>query len=185
MATWQGVFEELIRQRRPALVGYAFLLTGDRAQAEDVVHDALLRTFSRTRNLADVRSAEGYVRKAIATTYLNGIRSRRAFTSRQHLFATPEAAPAHDEAVTNAVAVRAALLALSSRERTCTVLRFFEDLTVPEIARTLGISDGAVKRYLSDAVTRLEHILGPTPGLTLDDAGDARIDIHSSVRGAR
>jgi RNA polymerase sigma factor (sigma-70 family) len=185
VAAWQDVLEEMIRLRRPALVGYAYLLTGNRSQAEDLVHDALVRTFSRARALTDVRSTEGYVRKAIATTFLNDIRSRRAFTSRQHLLVEPASSPAHDEAVTDAVAVQVALEVLSRRERACIVLRFFEDFTVPEIARALGLADGSVKRYLSDAISRLERILGPTRGLSLDHGSDARIDVEITTRGTR
>jgi RNA polymerase sigma factor (sigma-70 family) len=176
VAAWQDVLEEMIRLRRPALVGYAYLLTGNRSQAEDLVHDALVRTFSRARALTDVRSTEGYVRKAIATTFLNDIRSRRAFTSRQHLLVEP---------ATDAVAVQVALEVLSRRERACIVLRFFEDFTVPEIARALGLADGSVKRYLSDAISRLERILGPTRGLSLDHGSDARIDVEITTRGTR
>ena len=43
------------------------------------------------------------------------------------------------------------------------VLRFYDDLTVPEIARRLTISDGTVKRYLFDAIGQLESLLGPLP----------------------
>lgn len=40
------------------------------------------------------------------------------------------------------------------------MLRFYEDLTVGEIAGHLGVSDGAVKRYLSDGVRTLQATLG-------------------------
>ena len=43
------------------------------------------------------------------------------------------------------------------------VLRFYDDLTVPEIARRLAVSDGTVKRYLFDAIGQLESLLGPLP----------------------
>ncbi|WP_284329353.1 RNA polymerase sigma factor [Demequina litorisediminis] len=51
--------------------------------------------------------------------------------------------------------VRAALARLSPRERACIVLRFYDDLTVPAIAERLGLAEGTVKRYLSDASARL------------------------------
>lgn len=43
------------------------------------------------------------------------------------------------------------------------VLRFYEDLPIAEIADALGLSPGAVKRYLSDGVHRLEDSLGELP----------------------
>jgi RNA polymerase sigma-70 factor (ECF subfamily) len=59
------------------------------------------------------------------------------------------------------------------------VLRYYDDLTVSEIADRMGLADGTVKRYLSLAVTRLEALLGPLdPPLTsttvLVNEGDAR-----------
>src|SRR5450830_610331 len=51
----------------------------------------------------------------------------------------------------------------------CVVLRFYDDLTVPEIARQLGLSDGTVKRYLSDAIDALEGVLGPLPDSHVED----------------
>ena len=51
--------------------------------------------------------------------------------------------------------VREQLLKLSPRERSCVVLRYYEDLKVADIAQWLGISPGAVKRYLSDALGRM------------------------------
>jgi RNA polymerase sigma-70 factor (ECF subfamily) len=56
--------------------------------------------------------------------------------------------------------VRAALADLPPRERACTVLRFYDDLTVAQIAAQLGLAEGTVKRYLADASARLAGVLG-------------------------
>ncbi|HEY3436982.1 MAG TPA: sigma factor, partial [Propionicimonas sp.] len=76
MAAWQGVLEELVRERRPALIGYAALLTGDRVEAEDLVHDAIVRTFARPRSFPSLNAADAYVRRAIASTFVDRLRSR-------------------------------------------------------------------------------------------------------------
>jgi RNA polymerase sigma-70 factor (ECF subfamily) len=55
--------------------------------------------------------------------------------------------------------VRAALAELPPRERACIVLRFYDDLTVPQIAERLGLAQGTVKRYLADASARLAQLL--------------------------
>ena len=76
---WHGLLEELVRDRRPSLVGYASLLTGNRTDAEDLVHDAILRTFARTRSFENVHAADAYVRRAIASTFIDRARSRRSW----------------------------------------------------------------------------------------------------------
>ena len=77
MAAWQGLLEELVRDRRSALIGYAALLTGDRGEAEDMVHDAIVRTFGRPRSFACLNAADAYVRRAIASIFIDRVRSRR------------------------------------------------------------------------------------------------------------
>jgi RNA polymerase sigma-70 factor (ECF subfamily) len=58
--------------------------------------------------------------------------------------------------------VRAALRELPPREQVCIVLRFFDDLTVPQVAARLGLAEGTVKRYLADARARLLPLLDVT-----------------------
>ena len=57
---------------------------------------------------------------------------------------------------------------LTPRERACVVLRYFDDLTVRDIAVQLALSEGAVKRYLSDARRRLAPMLGATDAMDVD-----------------
>jgi RNA polymerase sigma factor (sigma-70 family) len=160
MAAWQGVLDELLRERRPALVAYASLLTGDRGAAEDLVHDAVVRTFCRPRALPNVNAADAYVRRAIASIFIDRVRARRRWlTALPRLAAEPGQQP---DDVAARLDARAALLTLPRRQRTCVVLRFYDDLTVPEIANQLGLSGGAVKRYLSDGIHHLNALLGTT-----------------------
>ena len=52
-------------------------------------------------------------------------------------------------------AVVARLHDLPRRQRECVVLRFYDDLTVPDIARVLGVAEGSVKSHLHRAMTTL------------------------------
>ncbi|WP_449385807.1 sigma-70 family RNA polymerase sigma factor [Cellulomonas soli] len=160
---WEHELERLARERGPALVGYAYLLTGELAAAEDLVQDALVRAFTRRRS-SDVTWAEAYVRRTILHSYVDGYRRRRRSDDQRHLLRDETRMPdVHAQALDRAT-VAAALQHLSPRQRACVVLRFYEDLTVPQIAARLELSDGAVKRYLSDASTRLRPHLGDVAG---------------------
>jgi len=163
MARWESVLDELVRDRGRALVGYAFLLCGDTAEAEDLVQDALVKTFSGRLSADAVLSVEAYVKRAILTTYLDGFRRRKHWATIRHLSATPESddGALTEALVTDRMHVFSALGALSPRERACVVLRFYEDMTVRQIADHLSLSQGTVKRYLSDGVRSLEATLGP------------------------
>lgn len=154
------LLEEVIHTRRVALAGYAAVLTLDRAAAEDLLQEALVRTCAHERDLRDVHSAEAYLRAAIRSVFLDGLRRERAWRTRAPLFAVHAARPAPDETATAGLDVRAALGALPARERACVVLRYMDDLPVAEIARSLRSSEGAVKRYLSDGTRTLRTLLG-------------------------
>lgn len=185
MAAWETVLDELVRTRAPALVGYAYLLCGDRREAEDLVQDALVKTFSRGRGGLDVHNVEGYVRRAVLTTYLDGFRRRRRWAAVRHLVGSDESGPGPETGAVDRIDVAAALDGLSPRERACVVLRFYEDLTVPDIADALALSQGSVKRYLSDGVRRMEDLLGPMP-VAHDAATDtdtvAAVDLTTTRR---
>lgn len=70
------VMAVLASERGVALNAYAYLLTGDLRDAEDLVQEALVKTFIRGRHL-EIASAEGYVRTAILTTWIDTYRRRR------------------------------------------------------------------------------------------------------------
>ncbi|SEJ50442.1 RNA polymerase sigma factor, sigma-70 family [Demequina mangrovi] len=181
MKAWQGVLDTLVRERRSRLVGYAYLLAGDRPTAEDLVHDAIIRTFTRARRLDDVNRAEAYVRRTILTQFLNRKSSQEVARSKQHLLIERDAAPA-DEHAGEHDAVVLALRELPARQRACVVLRHVEELTTAETAARMGVSEGAVKRYLHDAVAHLRESLGD---LRLTDEGRESIAVTAPRRGGR
>jgi RNA polymerase sigma factor (sigma-70 family) len=161
MTAWRETMETLVRDRERALLGYAYLVCGDPHRAQDLVQEALVRTFARERSGLTAVKAEAYVRRAIATAYIDQYRRARRWDGVRHLF--------NDDAVTRDVMgmveagsdVADALATLPPRVRACVVLRFFDDLTVPQIAHQLGLAEGSVKRYLSDGLGQLELALGP------------------------
>ena len=161
MARWEDVLDEIVRTRRRALVGYAFLFTGNLTEAEDLVQEALFRTFRRGRRATGFELAESYVRRAILTGFLDGTRRRRRWDGVRHLLVPPGAADRTEPDVAARVDVVEALAVLAPRERACVVLRYYSDLTVREVADRLSLSEGTVKRYLSDANGKLAARLGP------------------------
>jgi RNA polymerase sigma-70 factor (ECF subfamily) len=185
MAAWEQSLDELVRTRGTALVGYAYLLCGDRREAEDLVQDALVKTYARGR-ATDPTNIEGYVRRAVLNTYLDGFRRRRRWAAVRHLVADADSHPGPEAQATDRTDVQAALRTLSPRERACVVLRFYEDMTVPAISEHLAVSQGSVKRYLSDGVRRMESQLGPMPSAHATASADTGEHVQVVTgRGAR
>jgi RNA polymerase sigma-70 factor (sigma-E family) len=153
-------FEAFVDGRSTALLRTAYLLTGDRGHAEDLLQTALLRT---ARHWSRAREApEAYVRRVLVNLSRDRIRS---------LFRRPREAPlppdpdnlravdAGYERVAERRVVVGALAKLPTRQRQVVVLRFFEDLSVEQTAELLGFSAGTVKSYTSRALARLRELL--------------------------
>ena len=163
---WQSVVETLVAERGDALTRYAWLISGSADDAADLVQDALVKTFGRLRNGFTVVSAEAYVRRAILNTWLDGGRRTTRWRRIAHLTAVPDTQESTAPATDSRLDLTAELAKLTPRERACIVLRYYEDLKVDDIAEWLGISSGAVKRYLSDGLGRMAVALSdePDPG---------------------
>lgn len=158
-ARWELVVAELVAERGEALVRYAMLLSGDEEEARDMVQDALTATFGRLRNGFAVEQAEAYVRKAIANRFLDRARRGQRWRRIAPLVTERELVDSGSTLTGERLDMAARLQKLAPRERACIVLRYDEDRTVEQIATELGISAGAVKRYLSDALGKLREML--------------------------
>jgi len=175
---WEDVLETLVRDRGLALLRYGYLLTGDAGDAKELVQDALVSVLARKARLREPAAVEGYVRQTMLSAYVDGYRRRRRWLGIRHLLAAPETADDHRHGVDERRDVVAALGGLAPRVRACVVLRYFEDLSVAEIADRLAISEGTVKRYLHDGVHGLERVLGPVG--TIPDAESQLITTRSA-----
>jgi RNA polymerase sigma-70 factor (ECF subfamily) len=136
------------------LVGLARLLVRDGHDAEEVVQEAFARTWARGAGRVDDPVA--YVQRAVVN--LCRSRLRRARTASHHVPEAPapaEAAEAGALRASDGEAVVAAVRRLPRRQRECVVLRYYADLTVPQIALRLGLADGSVKSHLHRATTAL------------------------------
>jgi RNA polymerase sigma-70 factor (sigma-E family) len=148
-------FEAFVAASSDRLLRTAYLLTGDRGHAEDVVQTALLRTARRWRSARE--APEPYARTVVANLAKDRWRHlgrRPAETTLDH--DVPLAGP---EQVLDRDALMRAARALPAGQRAVLVLRFFDDLSVEETARVLGCTDGTVKSQTSRALANLRAAL--------------------------
>jgi RNA polymerase sigma-70 factor (sigma-E family) len=149
-----AAFRDFVRSHGPGLLRTAVMLTGNRADAEDLVQAALAKTYLAWGRIHDRSSLEAYVRRAMVNTHISWWRRRRL-----EEFPTDElpdqAIDDHAGESDTAELVRRALDRLPERMRAAVMLRYFEDMTEPEIANALGISLGTVKSTVSRAVAKL------------------------------
>ncbi len=147
-------FEEYVAARRTALLRTAYLLTGQHADAEDLVQMALVKAVPHWRRICD--DPEPYVRKILAREATNRWRRRRWREVSSDVL--PETSSDATDPTDREV-LRQALMRLSPRQRAVVVLRYFDDLTEQQTAEVLGIGLGTVKSHGRDAMARLRELI--------------------------
>lgn len=139
-----------------SLVRLAALLVRDVGTAEEVVQDAFVAMHGGWRRLRDPEKALSYLRQSVVNRSRSVLR-HRAVVQKYAPKALPDAPSAENGAITELerTAVVEALAKLPTRQREALVLRYYADLSEAEIARTMGISRGAVKSHTSRGMAAL------------------------------
>lgn len=149
----------LYRSQHRRLVGLAALLVEDRPTAEDVVQDAFVGLCRHWGHLRDPNAAIGYLNRAVVNGGRDRLRrGRRSATNRLRMVPRPEGqASAEHDAVEHDEHNRLwqAITRLPPRQRQVLVLRYYLDQTEAEIAETLQVSTGSVKRHASRGLEAL------------------------------
>jgi RNA polymerase sigma-70 factor (sigma-E family) len=150
-------FTEFVHATWPGLYRTAYLMLGDHQLAEDLVQTALAKTYASWRKVKEPAAAPAYARVVLANTAASWFR-RRSWRNEHPTEQLPEGAIHGDPSTRPAVVD--ALRTLAPRQRAVIVLRYYDDLSVREVATALGISEGTVKSQTSDALARLRTQLG-------------------------
>ncbi len=170
-----AAFDELVRLTYGDVYNLAIKLTGNEADASDVVQDTYVRAFRGLRRFRGDASFSTWLYR-IASNCASSFMARR---SRQRCDVLPEPDAVVETAPDNDPSLRAeesslrqtierALEQLPQRLRSVVVLKHLEDLSIREIAERLGISESATKVRLHRARNTLRRLL---PG-ALADGGD-------------
>lgn len=156
-------FHEFVVARSAALIRTAWMLTGDSAQAEDLLQTALARTWPHWNRIASA-SPEAYVRTVMVRTNASW-RSRH--WNREH--STDEVETASDASRAwstdehlrsdDRMVLATALASLPTRQRQAVVLRYFDDLSVDEAARIMNSAPGTVKSQSAKGLAKLRQAL--------------------------
>ena len=161
-------FTEFVHAAWPGLYRTAYLMLGDHQLAEDLVQTSLAKTYASWRKVREPAAAPAYARVVLANTAASWFR-RRSWRNEHPTETLPEGSTTPDP--TDRPALLDALAGIAPRQRAVVVLRYFDDLSVREVAAALDISEGTVKSQTSAALSRLREVLG-------DDAVPATEGVH-------
>jgi RNA polymerase sigma-70 factor (sigma-E family) len=163
-ATRAQTFSAMIGRDLVGLGRLAFLLCGNRSDAEDLVAESCARAW-RPWIAGTVDDLGPYVRRILVN--LNLDRNRRRSLNRKHEAETIGAGIALDppDDVDRHLDLVRGLKALPQKQRTVIVLRYYADMSEEEVANLLGVAVGTVKSRASRAIKTL--------GRFVDGGGDA------------
>ncbi len=150
-------FATFINQNGPRLLRFGVLLCGNRADAEDLLQDVLVRVYPRWRSIQE-QQPEAYIRRAMTNRLIS--RQRSPWIRRRDPEVPDVALPADDM---SHVDIRATLLAalrtLPPRMRAIVLLRYWMDYSEQQTALALDCSVGSVKSQSSRGVQRLRECM--------------------------
>jgi RNA polymerase sigma-70 factor (sigma-E family) len=147
---------ELYRTHAPTALRVAYLITGDRALSQDLVHEAFIKVAGRLFQLRDAAAFGAYLNRAVSNLATSHFRHETV--KRRHLSAAT-AEPSHEPTadVDTREELWAALHQLSERQRAAIVLRYYLDLSDDEAARVLGCRTGTVRSLMSRGLQTLRE----------------------------
>jgi RNA polymerase sigma factor (sigma-70 family) len=152
-----GAVDALYRDHAAGALRLAYLIVGDRARAEDLVHEAFVRLLGRLRTIRDPQALRGYLNRSVVNLAKN---HHRAESTRRRFLATQSGRP---DVVTTLPDVgeryemHRLLLALPYRQRVAIVLRYCEDLPEAVVADFLGVSAKAVRSLVGRGLATLRN----------------------------
>jgi RNA polymerase sigma-70 factor (sigma-E family) len=152
-------FEEYAGAAWPSLYRYAYLLSGNHADAEDIAQQTLLKAYRSWSRVKGSDSPTAYLRQMLTNTFLS---HKRPKGRRLELLtdAPPELTHAPAGGPEERMVLWPHVKSLPPRQRAVIVLRYYEDLSEQEIANTLGCSRGNVKSTAHHALKALRAALG-------------------------
>lgn len=154
----------LFLEHARSLVRLARLFADDRNAAEDLVQEAFLRLRRSFHRIEDSGRAVAYLRSIVLN--LARDHNRRGLMSLRHRASEPDGRMSAEDRIVMREDQRQvidALQALPPRQRDCLALKYYLDLSIPDIATTLGISVNSVKTHLRRGMAVLEVRLEATP----------------------
>jgi RNA polymerase sigma-70 factor (sigma-E family) len=150
-------FIEFAAAAAPRLRRTAFLLCGDWHIAEDLAQTTLAKVFGSWRRISRQDAADAYATRTLVNTYLADRRRKRV---EEVLTDQLPERPAEAQAPELRMVVLGALAALPPGARAVVVLRYWEDMSVEQVAALLGCSTGNVKSQSARALDKLRPLLG-------------------------
>jgi RNA polymerase sigma-70 factor (sigma-E family) len=150
-------FTSFVREHTSALLGTAYLLTGDAVAAEELVQRTLVHLYPKWDKVVAAEVPLAYVRRSVANAFIN---EKRSAASREFVVDVIPDAGVPDVAagrIADRDEIWGLLRTLPERQRAALVLRYFHDLPDAEIADALHCRLGTVRSLISRGLSAMRE----------------------------
>lgn len=150
------LFEEYIKENIDNAYRFALVFTRNRFDAEDVVSESVIKALKSVDKIRNVSKIKPWFYRIIKNTAIDNLNKRSAAESKiiSADFSENENAVSADDDYSE-MNVKSIINSLNEKYRAIVVLRFCENMTLKEIAKTLEISENTVKTRLYAALRKL------------------------------
>ncbi|GAA0713841.1 SigE family RNA polymerase sigma factor [Dactylosporangium roseum] len=155
-------FEEFVAARLGVLVRYATVVTCDPDLAEDITQDVLIKAGARWSRITRLNDPELYLRRMVVNEFLSWRRRRAAQLiplARESLDSMVTPAPDPTGSRDERDAMLRLIASLTPRQRAVIALRFYEDMSIDQIANLMSCRPVTVRTYLARALATLRGAL--------------------------
>ncbi|WP_328581181.1 SigE family RNA polymerase sigma factor [Streptomyces sp. NBC_00370] len=157
-------FQSFVVSRWTRFMRTAFLLTGERYAAEDLVQSSLERIYLVWHKVAAADDPDAYVRRVMINLHARKHRRKlKEILAPGDDTGLPHELPERDDRMAQADDRSDLLTALSQlppRQREAVVLRYWEDLSEARTASAMGCSVGTVKSNAAKGIAKLRAVPG-------------------------
>ncbi|MDG6102053.1 SigE family RNA polymerase sigma factor [Dactylosporangium aurantiacum] len=166
-------FEEFVAARLGVLVRYATVVTCDADLAQDITQDVLIKAGARWSRIGRLDAPELYLKRMVVNEFLSWRRRRAAQLiplARESLDTMTAPAPDPSGPRDERDAMLRLIAALTPRQRAVVALRFYEDMSIDQIADLMGCRPVTVRTYLARALATLREAFPAARVMTGDQA---------------
>jgi len=158
----RAIFQQLIDRGLDRAYRIAGVILGNRSDAEDATHDAVVLAWRSFGTLRDPTRFEAWFQRILVNTCRDRLRKRRRTPVTELTFAGSVSTPDGFANVDDRLALDRSFSRLSPDQAITVVLRFHMDLTLEEVASRMNVPVGTVKSRLHAAMAAMQRALaGP------------------------
>lgn len=153
-------FDKLVNRYQESVFKLCLSITKNRDTAMDVLQNAFIKTFDKMGTFKGKSSFKSWLLKISYNESINWLRKNKFFLTHETFEENNFILSSNDEEITSEIlSLQESVLALNTKYRTILVLRYYDNMSITEISKTMNCSEGVVKNILFRSLRKIKDRL--------------------------